>query len=101
LVSLAETENLIWFHDGQAALPLARRNAPDPRLRLFLLHALSARGVARRNRSTAAAPEVYSNRPSALDRIGGIAAIRSAIIDDCALARAVKRTGGASGWRDQ
>jgi hopene-associated glycosyltransferase HpnB len=33
-------------------------------------------------------------RPSALQRIGGIAAIRQEIIDDCALARAVKRSGG-------
>ncbi len=33
-------------------------------------------------------------RPAALARAGGIEAIRSEIIDDCALARAVKRTGG-------
>ncbi len=34
-------------------------------------------------------------RRSALERIGGLAAIRSEVIDDCALARAVKRTGAA------
>jgi len=33
-------------------------------------------------------------RRSALQRIGGIAAIRSEVIDDCALARAVKKSGG-------
>jgi hopene-associated glycosyltransferase HpnB len=33
-------------------------------------------------------------RRSALERIGGIAAIRSEVIDDCALARAVKKSGG-------
>ena len=33
-------------------------------------------------------------RHEALERIGGIAAIRSEVIDDCALARAVKRNGG-------
>jgi hopene-associated glycosyltransferase HpnB len=33
-------------------------------------------------------------RPQALSRMGGLAAIRSEIIDDCALARGVKRTGG-------
>jgi hopene-associated glycosyltransferase HpnB len=33
-------------------------------------------------------------RPEALQRAGGIAAIRNEIIDDCALARAVKRSGG-------
>jgi hopene-associated glycosyltransferase HpnB len=34
-------------------------------------------------------------RPKALERIGGLAAIRSQIIDDCALARAVKDAGGS------
>ncbi len=33
-------------------------------------------------------------RPQALERAGGIQAIRNEIIDDCALARAVKRSGG-------
>jgi hopene-associated glycosyltransferase HpnB len=33
-------------------------------------------------------------RREALERIGGFAAIHSEVIDDCALARAVKRTGG-------
>jgi hopene-associated glycosyltransferase HpnB len=33
-------------------------------------------------------------RPDALDRAGGLAAIRGEIIDDCALAAAVKRSGG-------
>ena len=33
-------------------------------------------------------------RPSALEAAGGIASIRNQIIDDCALARAVKRSGG-------
>ena len=34
-------------------------------------------------------------RSSALARIGGVATIRGELIDDCALASAVKRTGGA------
>jgi hopene-associated glycosyltransferase HpnB len=33
-------------------------------------------------------------RRAALERIGGLASIRSEVIDDCALARAVKKTGG-------
>jgi len=33
-------------------------------------------------------------RREALERVGGIAAIRGELIDDCALARAVKQTGG-------
>lgn len=51
--------------------------------------------VARRDRRTAAAAGgCILIRPAALDRIGGIASIRGEIIDDCALARAVKRSGG-------
>jgi hopene-associated glycosyltransferase HpnB len=51
--------------------------------------------VARRERRTAAAAGgCILIRPGALDRIGGIESIRGEIIDDCALARAVKRTGG-------
>ena len=51
--------------------------------------------VARRDRQTAAAAGgCILIRPSALARIGGIESIRAEIIDDCALARAVKRTGG-------
>jgi hopene-associated glycosyltransferase HpnB len=34
-------------------------------------------------------------RREALQRIGGLASIRKEVIDDCALARAVKRSGGA------
>lgn len=49
----------------------------------------------RKSRTAAAAGGCILIRPAALDRIGGIASIRDAIIDDCALARAVKRTGGA------
>jgi hopene-associated glycosyltransferase HpnB len=33
-------------------------------------------------------------RPAALERAGGLAAIRAEIIDDCSLARVIKRTGG-------
>jgi hopene-associated glycosyltransferase HpnB len=33
-------------------------------------------------------------RPAALERAGGIAAIRGAVIDDCALARKIKESGG-------
>jgi hopene-associated glycosyltransferase HpnB len=35
-------------------------------------------------------------RRTALERIGGMAAIRGALIDDCALARTIKRSGGQS-----
>lgn len=51
--------------------------------------------TARRNYKTAgAAGGCVLMRPAALARIGGIAAIRNELIDDCALARAVKPGGG-------
>ncbi len=47
-----------------------------------------------RNRTAGAAGACVLVRRDALARAGGIAAIRAALIDDCALAAAVKRTGG-------
>jgi hopene-associated glycosyltransferase HpnB len=47
-----------------------------------------------RARTAAAAGGCVLIRREALERIGGIAAIRGALIDDCSLARAVKRAGG-------
>ena len=46
------------------------------------------------SRSAGAAGGCMLVRPAALHRIGGIAAIRGALIDDCALAQAIKRSGG-------
>lgn len=47
-----------------------------------------------RRKTAAAAGGCALIRASTLERIGGIAAIRGALIDDCALAGAVKRSGG-------
>ncbi len=47
-----------------------------------------------RRRDAAAAGGSMLVRRVALKRIGGLAAIRDALIDDCALARAIKRTDG-------
>jgi hopene-associated glycosyltransferase HpnB len=47
-----------------------------------------------RSRTAAAAGGCVLVRRAALERIGGIAAIRGALIDDCSLAKAVKRSGG-------
>jgi hopene-associated glycosyltransferase HpnB len=49
----------------------------------------------RRRSTAAAAGGCVLIRRSALHRIGGFAAIRSALIDDCTLAKAVKSTGGS------
>jgi len=47
-----------------------------------------------RHKTAGAAGGCMLIRPAALERAGGIMAIRQEIIDDCALARAVKRSGG-------
>jgi hopene-associated glycosyltransferase HpnB len=47
-----------------------------------------------RRKTAAAAGGCMLIRPDALARAGGLGAIRSHIIDDCALARAVKHSGG-------
>jgi hopene-associated glycosyltransferase HpnB len=46
------------------------------------------------SRTAGAAGGCILIRRAALERIGGLEAIRSEVIDDCALARAVKRSGG-------
>lgn len=50
--------------------------------------------AAPRRRLAAAAGGCVLIRPQALARVGGLQAIRSEIIDDCALARVVKESGG-------
>lgn len=47
----------------------------------------------KKHKTAAAAGGDILVRPAALTRIGGIAAIRHELIDDCALAREIKRTG--------
>jgi len=48
-----------------------------------------------KSRTAGAAGGCILLRRRALERIGGLAVIRTEVIDDCALARAVKKTGGA------
>ena len=47
-----------------------------------------------KSRTAAAAGGCVLSRETALHRMGGFAAIRAEVIDDCALAREVKRSGG-------
>lgn len=61
----------------------------------FFLMLYPPQWIADPARSTAgAAGGCILLRREGLDRMGGIAAIRNEVIDDCALARAVKRNGG-------
>jgi hopene-associated glycosyltransferase HpnB len=62
----------------------------------FFLKLYPPRWIAQpKARTAGAAGGCVLLRRSALDRIGGLSAIRSEVIDDCSLARAVKRSGGA------
>jgi hopene-associated glycosyltransferase HpnB len=66
-----------------------------PAFVFFFFMLYPPRWVADRQRSTAAAAGgCMLVRPHALDKIGGIEAVRGSLIDDCALAKAIKQSGG-------
>jgi hopene-associated glycosyltransferase HpnB len=96
LVARAETGNLdlVSYMVKLHCRTLAER-ALIPAFVFFFLKLYPPAWIASRNRKTAgAAGGCMLLRPSALARIGGISAIRGELIDDCALARAIKPGGG-------
>jgi hopene-associated glycosyltransferase HpnB len=67
-----------------------------PAFLYFFLKLYPPRWIAdAKSRKAGAAGGCVLLRRTALERVGGVAAIRSEVIDDCALARAVKSSGGA------
>ena len=96
LISRAQTDSL----DLTSLMVLLRAETFAERLLIppflyFFLMLYPPRWIANRTAKTAgAAGGCMLLRRTALDRIGGIAAIRSEVIDDCALAHAVKQSGG-------
>ena len=76
------------------ATPAERALIPAFVYFFFMLYPPQAT-ASRRSRTAGAAGGCMLVRPQALARIGGIASIRSELIDDCALALAIKRSGGA------
>jgi hopene-associated glycosyltransferase HpnB len=97
LVSRAENE----ARDLMSLMVLLQAQTLPERLLIppflyFFLKLYPPRWIAQRKARTAgAAGGCVLLRRSALERIGGLSAIRSEVIDDCSLARAVKRSGGA------
>jgi hopene-associated glycosyltransferase HpnB len=90
----AERRDLVSLMVKLRCESLAER-ALIPAFVFFFFMLYPPRWVADATASTAAAAGgCILIRPSALQRIGGIAAIRGALIDDCTLAAAVKRSGG-------
>jgi len=94
LVSRAEQHNL----DLTSLMVLLRaQTLPErflipPFLFFFLMLYPPAKIASSKSRVAGAAGGCILLRRDALDRIGGLAAIRSEVIDDCALARAVKNS---------
>jgi hopene-associated glycosyltransferase HpnB len=97
LVSRAEKQNL----DLASLMVLLQTKSIAERLLIpaflyFFLKLYPPQWIADMKAKTAgAAGGCVLLRQAALLRIGGLAAIRAEVIDDCALARAVKRSGGA------
>jgi hopene-associated glycosyltransferase HpnB len=96
LVARAETGNfdLVSYMVKLQCRTLAER-ALIPAFVFFFLKLYPPAWIASRTHQTAgAAGGCMLIRPSAFARIGGIAAIRGELIDDCAMARAIKPGGG-------
>jgi hopene-associated glycosyltransferase HpnB len=96
LVEIAESDgcDLASFMVKLACRSFAEK-ALIPAFVFFFLQLYPPAWIASSERRTAgAAGGCALIRPEALARIGGLQAIRGAVIDDCALARAVKRSGG-------
>lgn len=96
LVALADERNLdLASYMVQLACVTTAEKALIPAFVFFFLKLYPPKWIASPKFKTAgAAGGCILIRPEALARIGGIAAIRNEVIDDCALARAVKRSGG-------
>jgi len=96
LVFRAETESLDL---ASLMVLLQAKTFPEklliPPFLYFFLMLYPPRWIADLQKRTAgAAGGCILMRRAALERIGGLASIRNEVIDDCALARAVKNTGG-------
>ena len=96
LVSSAETDSLAL---ASLMVLLQAKTFPErlliPPFLYFFLMLYPPQWIADpKARTAGAAGGCILLRRSALERIGGLAAIRSEVIDDCALARVIKKSGG-------
>jgi hopene-associated glycosyltransferase HpnB len=91
----AQSRDLVSFMVKLRQDTLAEKSL-IPAFVFFFLMLYPPAWIARADRRIAgAAGGCILVRPAALERMGGLRAIRSQIIDDCALARAVKDAGGS------
>lgn len=96
LIGLAETtgSDLVSFMAKLSTRTLAERCLIPAFVFFFFMIYPPAWVLDSTARTAAAAGGCMLIRPRALTRAGGLAAIRDQLIDDCALARAVKSSGG-------
>ena len=96
-MSRAQPQNLdLRVVDGFVAGKIVCGTSADSCISVFFLTLYVPRWIANsKSGSAGAAGGCVLLRRSALERIGGFAAIRTEVIDDCALARAVKHSDGA------
>lgn len=96
LVSIAESQSYdLVSYMVQLACRTTAEKALIPAFVFFFLMLYPPAWIASPKRRTAgAAGGCILIRPGALEKAGGIEAIRNKVIDDCALAAAVKRSGG-------
>lgn len=96
MVAKAEADRLdLTSHMVLLSTSNLAERALIPAFVYFFLQLYPPRWIADpKNKTAGAAGGCILLRPSALERIGGHAAIRGEIIDDCSLARAVKNSGG-------
>ena len=97
LVSIAEAGkyDLVSYMVRLASDTIAEKALIPAFVFFFLMLYPPAWISSRASRTAGAAGGCILIRPVTLRRIGGIEAIRNEVIDDCALAAAVKRTGGS------
>lgn len=96
LVGIAEAQDCdLVSYMAKLSCETPAEKALIPAFVFFFLTLYPPEWIASKRRKTAgAAGGCILLRPAALRRIGGLATLRGEIIDDCALARAVKRSGG-------
>lgn len=96
LVAIAEQRKLdLASYMVQLACVTTAEKALIPAFVFFFLKLYPPKWIASpKFRTAGAAGGCILIRPQALERMGGLEAIRNEVIDDCALARAVKRSGG-------
>ena len=93
-IARAGEYSLVSFMVQLSVATLAERSLIPAFVFFFFLLYPPRATATRSSRTAGAAGGCMLLQPQALERIGGLQSIQSQLIDDCALARAIKRSGG-------